>query len=338
MRLPTPAELKAEFPSPAFRREGASLLMRKDQRLVVLVGPCSIHDPVAAVEYAERLRKLSREVEKSLFLIMRVFFEKPRTGHGWKGLLYDPYLDHSSEIGAGLCLSRKLLLQINALGIPCAAELLEPLVLPYFDDLLTWGVIGARTAASQPHRQMASGLAFPVGFKNDIHGELDVAISGILSSRLPHTHIGIDNEGKICRVETRGNPLTHLILRGSETETNFDPSSVAKAICSLKKHHLEPRLFIDCSHGNSKKDHRNQHSAFLSSIEQICDGNDAIAGVMLESNLYAGKQPLGEDPSFLHYGISVTDSCIGWEETESLLLWAAERLSCRSMSINSVQK
>jgi 3-deoxy-7-phosphoheptulonate synthase len=259
---------------------------------------------------------------------MRLFIEKPRTRLGWKGMLYDPHLDGTNDIAAGLRRARKLAVQIGEIGIPCASEILEPIAAPYFDDLLVWGLIGARTSASQTHRQAASGLLFPVGFKNDCQGDLETAISAILASRIPHTHIGINAKGHIASLNSRGNPLTHLVLRGSETQSNFDPPSIQKALQQLQEHRLEPRLLIDCSHGNCGKDHRRQRIAFESVIEQAAE-NKAIAGFMLESHLFAGKQPLGDDPSLLNYGVSITDPCLAWEETETLL---------RSMSISSVQK
>lgn len=338
MELPSPSQIKKEFPlSEAVRKfisqsrhSASKIIQRSDQRLAAIVGPCSIHDPQSAIEFAQKFKKLSSEIEKSFFPVMRLFIEKSRTRMGWKGMLYDPHLDGSNDIAAGLKISRKLLLEITELGVPCAVELLEPLAAPYFDDLIVWGLIGARTSASQPHRQMVSGLPFPTGFKNDVHGELDVAISGIMTSRSPHSHIGINPEGKIANIKTRGNPLTHLILRGSENQTNYDAASVAKALGQLKEHHLEQRLLIDCSHGNSKKDHKKQQVALESIIEQINEGNKAIAGFMFESHLKTGKQPLGDDGSLLRYGVSITDPCLGWEETESLLKWAAEQSSIHS--------
>lgn len=334
MELPSPAQIKQECPVPpresiaSWRLTAKQILQRTDPRLVAIVGPCSIHDPESALEYALRLKNLTPEIDKNFFPVMRLFIEKPRTRLGWKGMLYDPHLDGTNDIAAGLRKSRALILKIAELGIPCATELLEPIVAPYFDDLIVWGLIGARTSASQPHRQVASGLSFPVGFKNDFRGEIDVAIAGILTSRIPHTHIGIDPKGHVAALHTRGNPLSHLVLRGSDAHANYDPSSVAKALRALQDHRLEPRLLIDCSHGNCGKDHRRQRLVFESVIEQAAE-NQAIAGLMLESHLFAGKQPLSDDPSLLHYGVSITDPCLGWEETEWLL---------RSISINSVQK
>ncbi len=345
MELPSPSQLKKEFPLSETvrkfidesRNSARNILQRDDERLAAIIGPCSIHDPKSAIEFAKNLKTFSSEIEKSFFPIMRLFIEKSRTRLGWKGMLYDPHLDGSNDIASGLRISRKILLEIAELGVPCAVELLEPLAVPYFDDLIVWGVIGARTSSSQPHRQMASGLPFPVGFKNDIHGEIDSAISGIATARAPHSHIGIDSDGRIASLKTRGNPLSHLVLRGSEHLSNYDPASVAHALTQLKEHRLDSRLVIDCSHGNSNKDHKKQKNALESVVEQVRAGNRSIAGFMFESHLNVGKQPLQSGLSSLRYGVSITDSCLGWEETESLLSWAAGQ-SAIEMSMSSVQK
>lgn len=327
MRLPTPREIKHNFTSSSFvadaRKTAANILERKDPRLVVIVGPCSIHDIDSALEYATRLKALTPEIEHAFFPIMRVFVEKPRTRLGWKGMLYDPLLDGSHDIELGLKKSRELMVKITAMGIPCATELLDPIAAPYFDDLLVWGLIGARTGASQPHRQMASGMPFPVGFKNDCEGRLDAAISGILAAKMAHSHLGVDEEGHITALTTVGNPLSHLVLRGSNHHPNYDDASIGLALAALKQARLEPRLLVDCSHGNSGKDFKRQSDVFESVVH-----NPAIAGLMLESHLFEGKQPLTEDPSHLSYGVSITDGCIGWEETERLL---------RSASMSFVQ-
>lgn len=334
MELPTPAQLKQEYPLgasdfiAASRNTAQQILQRTDARLAVVVGPCSIHDPASAFEYAKRLKKLTPEISKTFFPIMRLFIEKPRTRLGWKGMLYDPHLDGSNDIAAGLRQSRALFLKIAEIGVPCATELLEPIIAPYFDDLIVWGFIGARTSASQPHRQIASGLQFPIGFKNDLYGELDVAIAGVLASRIPHSYVGINRQGRIAAIQTQGNPLSHLVLRGSDVQPNYDSASIAKALHALEAHRLEPRLVLDCSHGNCEKDHRRQQIAFASVMQQAAE-NKAIAGLMLESHLFAGRQSLRDDRSLLNYGVSITDPCLGWDETESLL---------RSMSISSVQK
>lgn len=325
MQLPTPAAIKSELPltSPeiiaSFRQEAIDILQRKTPRLALLVGPCSVHESKSALEYAEKLKKLSCEIAPLFFPIMRLFFEKPRTRVGWKGMLYDPHLDGSHDIAAGIRKTRSLLLQVTALGVPCAAELLEPLALPYFDDLIVWGLIGARTSASQPHRQLASGLHFPVGFKNDCQGGFEEAISGILSSRTPHARLGIDASGHIASLPTNGNPWTHLVLRGSEKAPNYDASSIARAIQALREEHLEERLLIDCSHGNCGKNHMKQAQVFRHCVEQALH-NPSIMGLMLESHLFAGKQPFcAEESHALRYGVSITDPCLGWEETEALL-------------------
>lgn len=340
MRIVSPLELYNQFPLShegshfvkSARQQTFDILNKKSKKLALLVGPCSIHDPKVALDYALRLKKLS-EKTPHFFLIMRIFLEKPRSRNGWKGLIYDPRLNGTNDICYGLETSRKLLLDLAELEVPCSTELLDPLAIAYFEDLITWGMIGARTSASQPHRQLASGLPFPVGFKNGVHGELDVALHGILAAHESHTHLSIDQEGHICSKTTKGNPFTHLVLRGSVTQTNYDPDSIADAAKSLKELNLTPRILIDCSHGNSKKDHKMQAQAFSSVINQACNRNENIAGLMLESHLYEGNQPLGNTPTSLRYGVSITDSCIGWEETESLILWAERALSA-PMSIS----
>lgn len=333
--LISPKNLKSQIPSHPFpikaRAEAARVLKREDPRLAVLAGPCSIHDLESAREYARRLSRLSSEL-KNIFLVMRVFLEKPRSRSGWKGLIYDPHLDGTNDIEEGLRMSRGFLSEMASLNVPCAAELLDPLALYYFDDLITWGLIGARTSASQPHRQMASGLSFPVGFKNDLLGQIEPALSGVLVAREPQTHIGIDDLGRAAVIETEGNPLSHIVLRGSELRSNADPLSVKKAVDLLDEHGLAPSLLIDCSHGNSGKDYERQKDVFASVVRQAAQ-NPSIAGAMLESHLFSGKQPLGEDPSLLYYGISITDSCLSLEETEGLLHSADEALSPISISL-----
>lgn len=341
-QLPSPSALIEKFPTPSYTKIARSIsqniLDGKDTRLAVLVGPCSIHDPTAALEFACRLQTLSLKTENTLFPIMRLFVEKPRSRLGWKGFVYDPYLDGSNDIEAGLHLARKLIVEIGNLGIGCSMEFLDPLVSFYLSDTISWGLVGARTAASQPHRQVASGFTFPIGFKNDIHGNLKVAIDAIISAETPHSHIGIDPEGRIAALQTQGNPYAHLVLRGSEKKINYDLKSIQSAMQLLKNQSIRPKLLVDCSHGNSGKEARRQKTAFLSVIEQAVSGNRSIAGIMLESHIFGGKQPLATNPAQLLYGVSITDSCLSWEETESLLLWADSRLSSRSISIHSVQK
>ncbi len=336
--LPSPFALKREMALSAkvaqfirsSRKQAADILLGKDPRIACIAGPCSIHDLPSALEYARRLKELSRETERSFFLVMRVFCEKPRTRSGWKGLIYDPDLDGTADLAKGLRLARSLFLSLADLQIPVATEFLDPIIAPYFDDLITWGFIGARTSASQPHRQLASSLPFPVGFKNTVYGEVGAALNGIHSARTPHVYFGIGESGSIAALRSHGNPLTHLVLRGSDAKPNFDGESVKAACTDLGRHGLEPRLLVDCSHGNSAKDHRRQGAVFQDLLAQIEEGSRAIAGVMLESNLVAGSQRLSVDPASLNYGLSITDSCIGWEETEELLLLPT--------SINSVQK
>lgn len=344
MHIPSPLEIRSKLPITQegtrfvanARRHAVEILCSRTNKIAVLTGPCSIHDPEVAIEYATKIQSLSSKLQ-NISLFMRFFLEKPRTRSGWKGFIYDPHLNGSYDFAYGLYAARKVALDIISLNVPCATELLDPLAAVYFEDLIAWGMIGARTSASQPHRQLASGLPFPVGFKNGVHGELENAINGILSSNDPHTHLSIDENGRIYAKKTKGNPFGHLVLRGSDRETNYDAHSIALALRALKNNHLEPKVLIDCSHGNSKKDHRLQPHVFRSVIEQICEGNQSIIGLMLESHLFSGKQPLGENPSQLRYGVSITDSCIGWEETESLILWADEALSSRPTTINSVQ-
>jgi 3-deoxy-7-phosphoheptulonate synthase len=325
--LPSPRQLTERLPlAPttaraieAWRMTAASILRQEDPRLALILGPCSIHDPAGAFEYGEKLQKLQKEVEDSFFLIMRVFLEKPRTRVGWKGLLYDPHLDGSNDLQEGLLRSRKMLLELNAMGVPCATEFLEPLVSPYLEDLVTWGVIGARTTASQPHRQLASGLPFPVGFKNGIHGELDIAFSALLSARLPHSRFSIDSQGRIASAPTAGNPLVHLTLRGSDEGPNCDPASVTAALSKLKAHHLPEWVAIDCAHGNSGKDPAQQKWAFEIAMRQVQEGQRSIRALFLESYLKQGRQAFPEDPALLEYGLSITDACLGWEETAELV-------------------
>ena len=325
--LPSPATIHSQFPLTAslsrliatFRHQSTHILQRKDPRIALLVGPCSIHNPIEALEYARRLKELQKEVAPHFFLILRTFLEKPRTLFGWKGLLYDPHLDGSHAMEEGIKISRKLLLDLAELGVPTATELLDPLAAPYFCDLLTWGVIGARTATSQPHRQLASSLPFPIGFKNTIYGELEPSIFGVSSSRKSHSALGINLEGRIAAIQTRGNPWTHLILRGSHHGPNADPASIRKALDLLKLHHLEPTLGIDCSHGNSGKDLQVQSKVFEETFQLAKKEFPEIRMMMLESYLTRGHQKLSSHQN-LAPGLSITDPCLSWEETVKLLL------------------
>ncbi|SFH95194.1 3-deoxy-7-phosphoheptulonate synthase [Modicisalibacter xianhensis] len=330
--LPTPAELRRQLPldqelmrSIAQQREAIrAILDGDDDRLLVVVGPCSVHDPRATLEYAERLAALARRVEDRLLLVMRVYVEKPRTTVGWKGLAYDPHLDGSDDMAHGLALSRRLMRDVAALGLPVATELLQPMAAAYFDDLLAWAAIGARTTESQIHREMASGLEAIVGFKNATHGGVGVAIDAMRAAAQGHRHFGMDLYGRPVMHETQGNAHTHLVLRGGHGRPNYDAESVAESRRQLEEAGLRPNLMVDCSHANSRKDHRRQSEVLLDVLAQRLAGESALIGVMIESHLNEGKQPL--DKAALRYGVSVTDACLGWETTEHLLDLAAARL------------
>ncbi len=299
-----------------------------DHRMLCIVGPCSIHDPHCALEFAERLGKLKDAVAEQLYIVMRVYFEKPRTTVGWKGLINDPHMDDSCDIPAGLRIARTLLVQINRMGLAAATETLDPITPQYIADLIAWSAIGARTTESQTHREMASGLSMPVGFKNSTEGNLQVAINAIQSARRPHSFLGITQDGMNGIVRTAGNPDTHIVLRGGK-KPNFDAASIAECVGMLSKAGLEPRVMVDCSHAQTNKDYTKQPEVFGALVEQIRGGSAAILGAMLESNLEAGNQPLGNDRSALKYGVSITDPCIDWATTERCLLDAASALASR---------
>lgn len=330
--LITPEALKQEIPlTEAAERtviEGRETIQRildgEDPRLLVVVGPCSIHDVDAALDYARRLRRLADEVKESLYIVMRVYFEKPRTTVGWKGLAYDPDLDGSGDMARGLEVSRRLMRDVAALGLPVATELLQPMLAPYLEDLLAWVAIGARTTESQLHREMASGLDAVVGFKNATGGDIGVALDAMRAAAHPHSHFGLDGDGRPMIRDTDGNAHTHLVLRGGHGEPNYQAPHVQAARRALEEAGLTPRLMVDCSHANARKDHRRQSEVLLDALAQREAGETALAGLMLESHLHEGKQPL--EPGRLRPGVSVTDACIGWEATERLLLGAAERL------------
>lgn len=334
VRLISPNDLKARFPAnpTALRtvvrgRELVKAVLRnEDRRLVVLVGPCSIHDPAAALEYATRLATLAKKVEDRIIIFMRVYFEKPRTTVGWKGLINDPHLNDTFDISEGLVIARRLLAQIAELGLPVATELLEPITPQYIADLLSVASIGARTTESPTHRQMASGLSMPVGYKNGTDGSLQVAIDAMHSARTPHSFLGIDSDGQTCIVNTKGNPWGFTILRGGRAGPNYAEDKLRGASETLRAAGVSPRFVVDCSHGNSEKDHRKQAAVWNNVVEQAANGNDAIEGLMLESNLHEGSQKLTADLSKLKYGMSITDACIGWEQTEELILWAHNTL------------
>lgn len=334
VRLTAPITLKAELPmTEASNRtvvEGrqtiSSILRQTDPRMLVVVGPCSIHDPRGALEYAARLNALRRELEDQFLVVMRVYFEKPRTTIGWKGLIYDPQLNGSDDIQSGLRQARELLLEITRQGLPTATEFLDPVVPQYIAELVSWAAIGARTTESQTHRQMASGLSMPVGFKNGTDGSLQIAIDAMRSAMTPHSFLGIDPEGYSSIVRTTGNPDGHVVLRGGRERPNYDAQSIAEAAASLKKAGLPEVLMVDCSHANSGKQHARQEEVWRSLIEQRIAGTRPIIGVMIESNLAEGSQSIPKNLADLRYGVSVTDACLGWDVTERILRWGAEEL------------
>lgn len=315
------------------RNDIRKIIWGEDKRLLAIVGPCSIHCIEQAMDYAERLKKLRDEVGDQIYIVMRVYFEKPRTVLGWKGLIYDPHLDDSFDMLTGLQKARKLLCDINALGIPCATEMLDPLVPQYIADLISWSAIGARTTESQTHRQMASGLSMPVGFKNSTTGDFDVAINAAKASRLPQSFIGINQEeGKICIFHTKGNPDTHLILRGGTDGPNYSSEHVRAAEKAIEKAGLKSGIMIDCNHANSGKDPYKQPAILQDIVKQKLAGNQSIIGFMVESHLKGGAQALGADLSKLEYGVSITDACIDWAGTETMFKDAASKLSLTSVN------
>jgi 3-deoxy-7-phosphoheptulonate synthase len=303
------------------------ILRQEDDRLLVIVGPCSIHDPKAALEYAGRLHELRQELQQHLCLVMRVYFEKPRTTVGWKGLIYDPYLDGSDDLQTGLRQARQLLLDINSMGLPAGTEMLDPITPQYLAELISWSAIGARTTESQTHREMASGLSMPVGFKNSTEGVLQVAIDAMEAARHPHTFLGVDPEGHTSMIRTRGNPWSHVVLRGGHRRPNYDTASITAACEQLRQAGLEPVLMVDCSHANSNKQHEQQEEVWSAVLQQRLAGNTALIGLMVESNLHAGNQKIPADLSQLRYGVSVTDACVNWETTARMLQQAYTKLA-----------
>ncbi len=332
-RLITPAELLEEIPiTPEAsdtvnegRKAIAEILHKKDNRLLVIAGPCSIHDEKAAMEYAENLLEMHQSMQDRMLIVMRVYFEKPRTTIGWKGLINDPHLDGSNDIATGLRKARKILNDINTMGLPTATELLDPIVPQYIADLISWTAIGARTTESQTHREMASGLSMPVGFKNNTDGNLQAAVDALKSCNHRHSFLGIDMDGRISVVKTKGNPNSHVILRGGRLGPNYYPESIAEAEERLKKAGVAPLLMVDCSHANSNKVPENQAKVWNSIIDQRNAGNENLVGLMLESNLNHGSQPLDEG-SKLEYGVSITDACIGWAQTRELFEYAYDHM------------
>ncbi|SMB81556.1 3-deoxy-D-arabinoheptulosonate-7-phosphate synthase [Pasteurella testudinis DSM 23072] len=324
--LMTPHELKEKLPlSLALkqqighsRHEIADIIHRKDNRLLVVIGPCSIHDPQAALEYAHKLKALAEEVKDTLYLVMRVYFEKPRTTVGWKGLINDPHLDGSFDVEYGLQLARKLLIDLVELGLPLATEALDPISPQYMAELFSWSAIGARTTESQTHREMASGLSMSVGFKNGTDGSLATAINALKAASMEHRFIGINQQGQVSLLQTAGNKDGHVILRGGKAP-NYQAEFVQQCEQELAKAGLEQSIMIDCSHGNSNKDYRRQPLVAEDAVQQILDGNRSITGLMLESNLFAGNQNSELPKAQLQYGVSITDACIDWQTTEQLL-------------------
>ena len=332
--LVTPRELKQELPASEKAQETIAngrhaienILDKKDHRIMVVVGPCSIHDTKAAMEYAQRLKKLSDEVSDTLLIVMRVYFEKPRTTTGWKGLINDPYINDSFKITEGLHVGRQLLLDIADLGLPTATEALDPISRQYMQDLIAWSAIGARTTESQTHREMASGLSSSVGFKNGTDGGLTVAINALQSVASPHRFLGINNDGNVSVITTAGNRYAHVVLRGGDGKPNYDSVSVSLAEQALKKAGIDCNIMVDCSHANSNKNHELQPLVMENVTNQILEGNKSIIGIMIESNLKAGNQKIPANLEELEYGVSITDACIDWETTESSLKEMAKKL------------
>jgi 3-deoxy-7-phosphoheptulonate synthase len=334
VRLLSPRELKTQLPSneevsatvARSRERIIRILRQEDPRLLVVIGPCSIHEKKSALEYAERLNALRKEFADSMEIVMRVYFEKPRTTIGWKGLINDPHLDGSQDIEAGLKIAREVLLEIVTLGLPTATEFLDPIVPQYIADLVSWAAIGARTTESQTHREMASGLSMPVGLKNGTDGSLQTAIDAMGAARHQHSFLGINEDGVTSIVRTTGNPHAHVVLRGGRTKTNYDAESIRAAEEKLTSEKLPPVLMVDCSHANSEKKFARQEEVWHSVIRQRMEGTRSLIGLMAESSLFEGNQPIPQNLKDLRYGVSITDSCIGWETTERMIRWAGELL------------
>ncbi|USR66926.1 3-deoxy-7-phosphoheptulonate synthase [Providencia stuartii] len=324
--LITPESLKEKYPLShsnlhaiaTSRQVIADIIHQRDPRLLVVCGPCSIHDVDAAIEYGERLQKLAEELSDSLYIVMRVYFEKPRTTVGWKGLISDPFMDGSFQMEKGLHIARDLLTNLVNMGLPLATEALDPNNPQYLGDLFSWSAIGARTTESQTHREMASGLSMPVGFKNGTDGSLSTAINALKAAAMPHRFMGINQSGQVCLLHTKGNSNGHVILRGGKTP-NYSAEDIAACEAEMRKAGLEPSLMVDCSHGNSNKDYRRQPLVVDSIIEQIVNGNESITGIMLESHINEGNQTSEQPRDAMKYGVSVTDACINWQTTETVL-------------------
>ena len=333
--LASPKEYLKQFPSTsqisqlvAGGREQISRILRgEDNRMLLITGPCSLHDVQAGYEYAQRLKSLADELQDRLLVVMRVYFEKPRTTVGWKGLIYDPHLNGSCDINSGLQMAREFLLQVSNLGLLTAIEFVDPITPQYIADMYSWAAIGARTAESQTHRQMSSGLSMPVGFKNGTGGSIQLAVDGVVAAQAAQAFLGVDDDGKASVVVTNGNPDTHIVLRGGSGGPNFDAASIADATDKLQRAGVRTQMIVDCSHANCGKDHAKQRIAFHDVLNQRIAGNQNIVGMMLESHIFEGNQPLDEsNPSKLKYGVSITDPCVGWEETVELLTAAYQAL------------
>jgi 3-deoxy-7-phosphoheptulonate synthase len=333
--LISPDELKQVFPQTSetatfivsSRQTVRTILKGRDNRLLAVVGPCSIHDPDAAMEYAGRLARLAEEVRDRIFVVMRVYFQKPRTTVGWKGLINDPDLNGSQEISKGLGIARRLLCDINALGVPVGCEILDTITPEFLADQITWGAIGARTTESQTHRELSSGLSFPMGFKNGTDGNLQIALDAMQAAGRPHSFVGISGTGRNSIVRTMGNPDVHIVLRGGGGRTNYDAAAIAVTAEKLQSAGLARAIMVDCSHANSGKDHMRQEAVLQDVVGQVRGGTTDIRGVMIESNLEAGSQPIPDDPSQLRYGVSITDKCVDWATTERMLREAAATLA-----------
>jgi 3-deoxy-7-phosphoheptulonate synthase len=332
--MPSPEEIHARLPiserASVTVYEGREalkrILDRTDPRIFIIVGPCSIHDPVAGYDYAERLSALAESVRDTLCLVMRVYFEKPRTSTGWKGFINDPYMDDSFRIEEGIEKARAFLLKVAELGLPTATEALDPITPQYLGDLVAWTAIGARTSESQTHREMASGLSTPVGFKNGTDGDIQVAINAIQSAARPHSFLGLSFQGRSAIVRTQGNTYSHMVLRGGGGRPNYDTVSISITERALAKAGLPRNIVVDCSHANSYKDVELQPLVMSDCVHQIREGNRSIVGLMIESNLEAGNQPIPDDLSQLKYGCSVTDPCVDWPTTEAMIRKARENL------------
>lgn len=342
--LSTASELKRSMPLTDCNRQFiedsrnnlTSIINGEDDRTILIVGPCSIHDITSAKDYALRLKELSNKISDTFLVLMRVYFAKPRTTTGWKGIVYDPLLNSSFDMETGIMWTRQLLTTLAELNIPTAAEILDPLTAHYFSDLITWGCIGARTAESQIHREIASSLPMPVAFKNNTDGNCQIAVDGAYSASTPHTFTGVNEDGKLSLIESTGNTDCHIVLRGGATTTNYDPISIADAVERLNTAGLCKKLIIDCSHDNSKQDHNQQTGVFESVLHQIIEGNKNIAGVILESHLSAGNQEISlNGDSVFEYGKSITDACLDWVTTERLIMWGYDRIKKDQNTINN---